>query len=231
MDPGTALDVVPAAEGPADGRAKDRAGLTAVVVEGTRRPAPHHRVAFRMEARPSGLGHRLERSVYRAVARRQLRPGSVRRGTFITNAARLRGFQDRFPRRCLRPASGQDQCPSAVDRSAPDEATGPRRPGSSQLARRGPHPAAARRARPAAGHDPRVNPRWAVFPSPSKKQFPISFSSHARFAQDAKTQRIQGRGIDSLPHSFTPPNPRTFGKKIWNFISNTAYCFGWYAEP
>ena len=26
--------------------------------------------------------------------------------------------------------------------------------------------------------------------------------SHARFAQDAKTQRIQGRETDSLPHSF-----------------------------
>ena len=30
---------------------------------------------------------------------------------------------------------------------------------------------------------------------------------YAHFAQDAKTQRIQGREINSLPHSFPPPNP------------------------
>ncbi len=44
----------------------------------------------------------------------------------------------------------------------------------------------------------------ALFP-PRQKAISYQFSSHARFALDAKTQRIQGREISSLPHSFASP--------------------------
>ena len=66
----------------------------------------------------------------------------------------------------------------------------------------------------------------ALFPPRQK-----AISDHFLTPASLKTQTIQGREINSLSHSFTPPNPRTFGKKIWNFMSNTAYCCSWYAEP